>query len=112
MSTLQFGRQFGRTDRGSSDRWHLCSLSVSGGGINCKPVDAACRAQKKFLATSPGPCSLWRDQKDPKVFAVCAGTYRKDSAQVLDSQHRGTVQRASRVVRDTQLSIYLSIRCS
>ena len=112
LNTLRFGRQFERgPDRGSSggssERWHLCNLRVSGGGISCKPVDAACRAQKhrKFLAMDPGQCSLWRDEKDTKVFAVCAGP--PDSAQVL-VMAADSVEEADRWVCSIAGRLYLS----
>lgn len=66
MQTLQFGLR-------ASERWHLCNLTISGGGISCQPVNFAYKAQKKFLPTAPGFCSLWVYQKDPSVFALCAG---------------------------------------
>ena len=112
LNTLRFGRQFERgPDRGSSggssERWHLCNLRVSGGGISCKPVDATCRAQKhrKFLAMDPGQCSLWRDEKDTKVFAVCAGP--PDSAQVL-VMAADSVEEADRWVCSIAGRLYLS----
>ena len=112
LNTLRFGRQFERgPDRGSSgsssEQWHLCNLSASGGGISCKPVDAACRAQKhrKFLAMAPGQCSLWRDAKDTKVFAVCAGP--PDSAQVL-VMAADSVEEADKWVCSIAGRLYLS----
>ena len=66
MQTLQFGLR-------ASERWHLCNLTISGGGISCQPVNFSYKSQKKFLPTAPGFCSLWVYQKDPSVFALCAG---------------------------------------
>jgi calmodulin len=74
MQTLQFGLS-------PSERWHLCNLTVSGGGISCQPVDGRYKTQKKFLPTSPGMCSLWVYQEDHSVFALCAGP--PHAAQVL-----------------------------
>ena len=66
MQTLQFGLR-------ASERWHLCNLTISGGGISFQPVNFSYKSQKKFLPTAPGFCSLWVYQKDPSVFALCAG---------------------------------------
>ena len=66
MQTLQYGVS-------PADRWHLCSLTISGGGISCQPVDPRYKSQKKFLPTQPGLCSLWVNQGDYSVFALCAG---------------------------------------
>ena len=45
MQTLQFGLR-------ASERWHLCNLTISGGGISCQPVNFAYKSQKKFLPTA------------------------------------------------------------
>jgi len=66
MHTLQFGLR-------PADRWHLCNLTVSGGGISCQPVDTRYKTQKKFVPTIPGTCSLWVYNNDHSVFALCAG---------------------------------------
>jgi len=66
MQTLQFGLS-------PADRWHLCNLTVSGGGISCQPVDTRYKSQKKFVPTLPGTCSLWVYLNDYSVFALCAG---------------------------------------
>lgn len=67
MQTLQFGLS-------PADRWHLCNLTVSGGGISCQPVDTRYKSQKKFVPTLPGTCSLWVYHNDYSVFALCSGS--------------------------------------
>ena len=75
MQTLQFGLS-------PSERWHLCNLTVSGGGISCQPVDTRYRSQKKFVPTlvappRPNKCPLvssggWTDWR--KTSPCTAGT--------------------------------------